>query len=144
VTYDRRGCSAKVRRFVVLAAIALAAAATLGSCDSRPNPDAKACQLYNAWQNALDNSGNYGIQRPPPSIKQIDEAVAAAQQGSDTNLPGDLQNLQQTIRSLGSLYQFADSVGYPPGSKQEFAADQIEGATVGPGNDCIQDGYGDF
>ncbi|HTT00044.1 MAG TPA: DUF1707 domain-containing protein [Streptosporangiaceae bacterium] len=76
-----------------MVAAGVAAVAVLGAAvvaHARPGPDMLACQTFSAWS----TPGNTGSS----NIMLLNFSVAAASQGSDRILAGDLEALQQAVQ----------------------------------------------
>ena len=76
-----------------MVAAGVAAVAVLGAAvvaHARPSPDMLACQTFSAWS----TPGNTGSN----NIMLLNFSVAAASQGSDRILTGDLEALQQAVQ----------------------------------------------
>ena len=114
-----------VLALLILAPVALLAGKTGHSARMSTSAQTRACQVFNAWAGPAENSAWL-----------LDAAVAAAQQGSDRNLLGDLE----TLRQLAG--QFGDPAGqWLAESVQDPAQDQVGIAMVSVSADCLAYDY---
>jgi hypothetical protein len=112
----------------VIIAAAAAALAGLAGAPAGANLDTQACQTFFAWANPAFAWANPAVSGVP----SLNVVVATARQGSDRNLTGDLEALQQAIR------QYENSGGpQQSGPTQQLDQSRVDAAYIQVGADCI-------
>ncbi len=106
--------------FAVIAA-AIAILAVMAGGHGGSNADTQACQAFFGWENPVT-----------PSTLSLNVIVATARQGSDTNLVGDLEALQQAVWRYENPGQ-----GWQSGAAQELGQNQVAAAATQVNADCI-------
>ena len=102
-------------------AAAVAALTVVAGAHAGPTAGTQACQAFFTWADPV-----------APSTLSLNVAVAIASQGSDGNLAGDLESLQQAV------WQYENpGGGWQLGSTQQLDLNRVAAASTRVSADCI-------